>query len=352
MKSLSFRKIIGTIGLVACSTISFAVASETSGAILSGSQYTKVCHDSACSTYGTLNFLPTVTATTTAIRITDTAITGYVWGNETGWINFAPTGAGVTVDAATGLVYGTAWSQAGGWINFRPSNSGTIVSGIPIGVSITPAGEFYGYAWLGGVYGGWIKFDCSSADTCVKTDYRTTSYRSATYVYLAPSYFTPTENTPVKEEVPTPVTIGTSSPSTEVVPVEETSTSVPLPVVIPSTPEIIDTPTEPSSVEPVFMGGGSIFSSWGGVREIMRPSFLGFFETPTPLSLGLSVSAESLGSTIRSAFQNFKLEFKVISLDNIFNKDKDSSEIYNFKTHNIWPTVKSALVSVINLFKN
>ena len=351
MKSLSFKKVLGIAGFAACSTISLAFASESVGAILSGSQYTKVCHDSSCSTYGTLNFLPTVTATTTAIRITDTAITGYVWGNETGWINFAPTGAGVTVDAATGLMYGTAWSQAGGWINFRPSNSGTIVSGVPIGVSITPSGEFYGYAWLGGVYGGWIKFDCSSADTCVKTDYRTTSYRSATYVYLAPSYFTPASTSTVNEEVPVSVVVSTSSPVVEIIPTKETPVSIPKPGVAPLIPEIVDTPVEPISVEPVFTGGG-MFSSWRGSGEIMRPSLLGLFQTPIPLSLGLSVGAESLGYTVRSAFQNFKLEFKVISLDNIFNKDKDSSEIYNFKTHNIWLTVKSAFATVINLFKN
>lgn len=351
MKSLTLRKIVGTVGLVVYSTISFALASETSGTILSGSQYTRVCHDSACSTYGTLNFLPTVTATTTAIRITDTAITGYVWGNETGWINFAPTGAGVTVDAATGLVYGTAWSQAGGWINFRPSNSGTIVGGVPIGVSITADGALYGYAWFGGVYGGWIKFDCSSADTCVRTDYRTISHRSATYVYLAPASFASTTTPTANEEIPMPPTVSTSSPVIEIIPTPDTPTSIPKPVGLPLFPEIVDTPLESAPTEPVFTGG-SIFSSWGGSGGGTNSSPLNSSEAPVILSLGFGLTTESLGQTFRSVFQNFKLEYKVISLDSIFNKNKDSSEIYNFKTHDIWPTVKSVIAGVINLFKN
>ncbi len=350
MKSLTLRKIIGTTTLVACSTVSFVLASETSGTILSGSQYTRVCHDSACSTYGTLNFLPTVTATTTAIRITDTAITGYVWGNETGWINFAPNGAGVTVDAATGLVYGTAWSQAGGWINFRPSNSGTVVGGVPIGVSITSVGELYGYAWFGGVYGGWIKFDCSSVDTCVKTDYRTTSYRSATHQSFAPAFFASTSTPTVNEEVPVPPTVSTSSPVVEVLPTVKTPISILKPIATPLIPTIEETPLAPSAPEPVFTGA-SIFSSGGGSGESSKPSILSFFEAPAILSLGFGLNTESLGQTMISAFQNFKLEYKVISLDSVFNKNKDSSEIYNFKTRDIWPTVKSALTSVINLFK-
>ncbi len=351
MKSLTLRKIVGTVGLVACSTLSFALASETSGTILSGSQYTRVCHDSACSTYGTLNFLPTVTATTTAIKITDTAITGYVWGNETGWINFAPTGAGVTVDAATGLLYGTAWSQAGGWINFRPSNSGTIVNDIPIGVSITADGGLYGYAWFGGVYGGWIKFDCSSSDTCVRTDYRARPYRSTTHTVLAPAFFVSTSTPTVNEEVPAPPTVSTSSPVVEVVPIVKNPITTLKPIATPLIPTIEETPLAPSAPEPVFTGG-SIFSSGGGSGESSKPSILNFFEAPTILSLGFGLNTESLGQTVRSAFQNFKLEYKVISLDSVFNKNKDSSEIYNFKTHDIWPTVKSAIAGVINLFKN
>lgn len=351
MNQSIYIKKIGIVGIALCSALSFAFASETSGTILSGSQYTRVCHDSACSTYGTLNFLPTVSATTTAITITDTAITGYVWGNETGWINFAPTGAGVTVDAATGRMYGTAWSQAGGWINFRPSNSGTIVNGVPIGVSITAEGAFYGYAWFGGVYGGWIKFDCSSSSTCVKTDYRTTSYRSATHLILAPAFFVATSTPTVNEEVLVPSAVSTSSPVVEVVPIVKTPVPTLKPIAIPLIPTIKETPLAPSVPEPVFTGG-SIFSSGGGSGESSKPSILTFFEAPAILSLGFGLNTESLGQTVRSAFQNFKLEYKVISLDSVFNKDKDSSEIYNFKTRDIWPTVKSVLSGVINLFKN
>jgi hypothetical protein len=159
------RNIVTTLVLI-FSSVYFVSASQTVGTIDAVSHYAKVCHDVSCSTYGNINFLPT--STSTAIVITDTSITGYAWGDEIGWINMAPTGAGVTVDPATGILYGTAFSSIGGWVNFRPTNGG---------VTINASGELVGYAWVGGLYGGWIKFDCASPDTCVKTDWRAIQYR-------------------------------------------------------------------------------------------------------------------------------------------------------------------------------
>ena len=177
------------IALLFILTSSEAVLASTSvGTIDPSNKSTKVCHDASCTSFGIINFGQT---SATTIVITDTAITGYAWGNEIGWVNMAPTGAGVTVDPSTALVYGTAWSENSGWINFRPTNSGTISGGIPIGVSITTSGEFYGWAWNGGIYGGWIKFDCSVPATCVKTDWRKLSLRSTstTTSGLGASYF-------------------------------------------------------------------------------------------------------------------------------------------------------------------
>lgn len=149
-------------------TMSAEALGET-GTIDGGAHTARVCHDNTCSTFGTLNFLPT--SPLTAVSITDTAITGYIWGDEIGWVNLAPTGGGVTVDPNTGILYGSAFSQISGWINFKPTNGG---------VTITSNGEFSGYAWAGGMYGGWIRFDCSQVATCVKTDWRAIPYRNAT----------------------------------------------------------------------------------------------------------------------------------------------------------------------------
>jgi len=45
-------------------------------------------------------------------------LSGYAWSENAGWINFAPTGAGVTIDPATGIFSGRAWSENAGWIVF------------------------------------------------------------------------------------------------------------------------------------------------------------------------------------------------------------------------------------------
>jgi len=152
-------------------------ASVSDGTIDPGFNNAIVCHDAGCATGspnippGVINFAPTVSSGD-VIHITDTGITGKAWGTGLGWITMQPsTGGGVTIDPATGLLSGKAWSQVSGWINFRPSGGGTS-AGLPIGVQITATGEFQGWAWTGGPEGGWIKFDCSTAETCVQTDWR------------------------------------------------------------------------------------------------------------------------------------------------------------------------------------
>ncbi len=184
------------------STLSLSFASLEIGYVDSVSHYAKVCHNVSCSSYGNINFLPTQTSTSSPVVITDTNITGYLWGDELGWINLAPTGAGVTVDPNTGILYGTAFSQSSGWVNFRPTNGG---------VSINANGEFVGYAWNGGEYGGWIKFDCADSSSCVKTDWRAVSQRpvvSPAVVTTTGSLFiTPAIIPTVVTPVPTPTPV-------------------------------------------------------------------------------------------------------------------------------------------------
>jgi hypothetical protein len=149
---------------------SLCAASVSSGSIEPTAFRAQVCYSADCTTPipGSINFRPTGT---TSVTIDDVAgVDGVAWGNELGWISFDPTGVEqVTINPATGALSGKAWSQVSGWINFQPTG---------YGVSINGQGEFIGWAWAGGPYGGWIKFDCSAPASCVRTDWRPLSARS------------------------------------------------------------------------------------------------------------------------------------------------------------------------------
>ena len=136
----------------------------TTGVISNISHTAKVCHDVSCTNVapGSINFLPTTG--NDAIIDTVTGLSGQIWGNELGWINLHPTGAGVTFsDPSTGILTGKAWSQVSGWINFG-------VTGQQVTIDMN-SGEFAGYAWTGGPFGGWIKFDCMDTSSCVKVSW-------------------------------------------------------------------------------------------------------------------------------------------------------------------------------------
>jgi hypothetical protein len=46
-------------------------------------------------------------------------LSGYAWGTNVGWIDFAPDNGGVTIDPVTGNFDGYAWGDNVGWIHFR-----------------------------------------------------------------------------------------------------------------------------------------------------------------------------------------------------------------------------------------
>ncbi|MFA5745089.1 MAG: hypothetical protein WC887_02650 [Candidatus Paceibacterota bacterium] len=108
---------------------------------------------------GYVNFAPDKGGLT----ITDSAITGYAWSANTGWINFDTTQSGVTNDGE-GTLGGFAWDSNAGWISFS-------------GVTIDSSGQFHGQATGGTVngvsYG--INFECTSC--VVSTDWRPASSR-------------------------------------------------------------------------------------------------------------------------------------------------------------------------------
>jgi hypothetical protein len=149
-----------------------AIASESQGSIQNGFNLTKICKSIDCSSYGNVNWKPTLNANTTGatvVTITDSSITGYLWGDEIGWVNLQPTGYGVTVNPNTGALSGYAYANVGSWINFSPT---TVSGGMSVGVSINAQGQFSGWAYVSGIDGGWMEFDCSSAATCITTDWR------------------------------------------------------------------------------------------------------------------------------------------------------------------------------------
>jgi len=156
-----------------------ALASESQGTIQVGFNLTKICKNIDCSSYGNINWKPTLNANTTgatAVTITNSSVAGYLWGDEIGWINLQPTGAGVTINSTTGVLSGYAYSNVGSWINFSPAS---VSGGTPVGVSINSSGQFTGWAYVSGIDGGWMQFDCSSTSTCITTDWRPSSNRTA-----------------------------------------------------------------------------------------------------------------------------------------------------------------------------
>lgn len=119
-------------------------------------------------------------ASSSAVTITDSALTGYAYAENLGWIslNCANTSSCGTVDAkvannAEGVLSGNAWSENAGWIDFGPSSSGVIINS---------AGEFSGYAYGENI--GWINFDVNEG---IITDWRPLSVRSGGAVATTPS---------------------------------------------------------------------------------------------------------------------------------------------------------------------
>ena len=184
-KSIYFLSLLLTSFVVAGSSVS-----ALTGTILSTTTaQSLVCKDAACTpaSAGKINWKPTTGAGINAVSIDDTTgVSGQIWGNEIGWINLKPTGQGVVVNASTGNLTGYAWSGTCGWINFGPTGYGVQI--VTETAEVAPGGgngvgKLSGYAWCGGDYGGWIKFDCFVAwnAACVKTNWVKTSDR-----YTAP----------------------------------------------------------------------------------------------------------------------------------------------------------------------
>ncbi|NDE67970.1 tryptophan-rich sensory protein [bacterium] len=129
-----------------------ARASETSGTISDTSKY------AWGENIGWINFAPTQGQIYEGLSVTDTAVTGYAWSSNFGWINFNPTNSGQGVTNTTGGVLGgSAWIQNLGWLSMS-------------GVTIDSSGVLRGVAGVASTTVGRVSFDC---DHCtVTTDWR------------------------------------------------------------------------------------------------------------------------------------------------------------------------------------
>ncbi len=122
-----------------------------------------------------INFGP-FTSSTAVVTVSDTAVTGFAFGESVGWINFGPftssTGGVVnTCDPdGNGLLSGYAFGENAGWINFGPftsSSAPTVKIDVADGGKFTGTTSGTGYAWSENY--GWIQFSCSDPDSCVTT---------------------------------------------------------------------------------------------------------------------------------------------------------------------------------------
>ncbi len=90
------------------------------------------------------------------VEVTDTEISGLIWGSSLGWVNLQPSDGGV-FNTRLGVVSGNAWGSISGWVNFE-------------GVFIDPnTGEFDGEAFSQNR--GPITFECPGS-SCVVTTWR------------------------------------------------------------------------------------------------------------------------------------------------------------------------------------
>ncbi len=141
-------------------TVSFAI--DKIGSIdISAENKVKVCKDVTCTDPppGIIDF--EISGDSPLVIDSKNGISGKVWGDELGWITFNPSNGGVFfVDPATGLLKGTAKSENSSVINFSVTGQKVVID--------PNTGEWNGWAWASGQYGGWIKFDCKN-ESCVRT---------------------------------------------------------------------------------------------------------------------------------------------------------------------------------------
>ncbi|MDB6024975.1 MAG: hypothetical protein JWM68_1198 [Verrucomicrobiales bacterium] len=73
------------------------------------------------------------TATNWGINLNTTGVlSGFAWGENIGWINFGGSNSVVQIDAATGFLQGYAWGENIGWIRFRSATNAAVLYGMQV----------------------------------------------------------------------------------------------------------------------------------------------------------------------------------------------------------------------------
>lgn len=117
---------------------------------------------------GWINFA----ADTRGVYVSDTALTGFIWNENAGWINLSPENSNQKVtNNGAGQLSGFAWSEGSGWISFT-------------GITIDEQGKFHGTSASTTSNSNHITFDCDQCD--VRTDWRPTRMRSVTPIVTPP----------------------------------------------------------------------------------------------------------------------------------------------------------------------
>jgi hypothetical protein len=152
-----------------------SVASTTTGILdMSAENRIKVCRDNSCANPapGIIDFKINDGQPLTIDK--GKIISGKAWGGELGWVTFSPTPPDnlFIFDPMTGLLKGTAKSESSGLINFGVTGQKVIVDPI--------TGEWNGWAWASGPYGGWIKFDCKD-NSCLRMVWQDENTKSTTF---------------------------------------------------------------------------------------------------------------------------------------------------------------------------
>jgi hypothetical protein len=243
---------------------SFTSALANTGTISSSHYIAQVCEDVSCTVSSTspVNFGYFTSTPSSNVTITDTELTGFIWGKSFGWVvmNCFNTVSGCSsnngnfkvANDGAGHLSGYAWGQNSGWINFGPfANSATSP------ITINSSGQLNGYAWSQNY--GWIKFDCSNSNYCVTTSWRPSTTTPVTPPTTPPGHPTPPPTTPPVVTPPTTTppttTPPTTTPPTTTPPVVTPPTTTPPVVTPPGHPITPPTVIPPSTTNPPITPG-------------------------------------------------------------------------------------------------
>ena len=202
----SFIKNIFIAGVVLTTVFGFAFTAFAAGNMDTSDKYSQFL-DIDLDTNGVkdlINWAPSNGGAT----VSNTKITGYVWGETVGWIHMDPSGSGVT-NTCKGKLGGYAWGENTGWINFNPTNA-TIKPNIDI-----TTGKITGQVWTQNY--GWVEL----ASPLVGNTGLTTTWRPSSACKDTPDPGTSPRITVIKNVVG-----GTASPSNFTISIKQNGTEL------------------------------------------------------------------------------------------------------------------------------